>query len=66
MTRQEMEVNFLRLEVLNAKSRISFLLEATENLSKERERLIAECERYIEEIMMLRKTYGILSNKEKE
>lgn len=66
MTEQEMEVNFLRLEVLNAKSRISFLLEATENLSKERERLIAECERYIEEIMVLRKNYGILPNKEKE
>lgn len=66
MTEQEMEVNFLRLEVLNAKSRISFLLEATTNLSKERERLIAECERYIEEIMVLRKNYGILPNKEKE
>jgi len=66
MTEQEMEINFLRGEVINAKTRISFLLEAIKNHSEERERLIEECERYIEEIMMLRRTYGIFPKKEKE
>ena len=63
MTEQEMEINFLRAEVLNSRTRISFLLEAVKNLSDERERLIKECERYIEEVMVLRKNYGIFPNK---
>ena len=62
MTEQEMEINFLRSEVLNSRTRISFLLEAVKNLSDERERLIKECERYIEEVMVLRKNYGIFPN----
>lgn len=62
MTEQEMEINFLRSEVLNSRTRISFLLEAVKNLTDERERLIAECERYIEEVMVLRKNYGIFPN----
>lgn len=62
MTEQEMEINFLRSEVLNSRTRISFLLEAVKNLSEERERLIKECERYIEEVMVLRKNYGIFPN----
>jgi hypothetical protein len=62
MTEQEMEINFLRAEVLNSRTRISFLLEAVKNLSEERERLIKECERYIEEVMVLRKNYGIFPN----
>lgn len=62
MTEQEMEINFLRAEVLNLKTRISFLLETVKNLSNERERLIKECERYIEEVMVLRKNYGIFPN----
>jgi len=62
MTEQEMEINFLRSEVLNSRTRISFLLEAIKNLSEERERLIKECERYIEEVMVLRKNYGIFPN----
>jgi hypothetical protein len=65
MTEQEMEINFLRDEVINAKTRISFLLEAIKNLTEERERLIKECERYIEEVMW-RRTYGIFPKKEKE
>lgn len=63
MTEQEMEINFLRSEVLNSRTRISFLLESVKNLSAERERLIAECERYIEEVIMLRKNYSIFQNK---
>lgn len=63
MTEQEIEINFLRAEVLNSRTRISFLLEAVKNLSEERERLIKECERYIEEVMVLRKNYGIFPNK---
>ena len=63
MTEQEMEINFLRSEVLNSRTRISFLLEAIKNLSAERERLIKECERYIEEVMVLRRNYGIFQNK---
>jgi len=66
MTEQEMEIDFLRIEVLNAKTRISFLLEAIKNHSEEKERLIKECERYIEEVMVLRKNYGIFPKKEKE
>lgn len=62
MTEQEMEIDFLRIEVLNSKTRISFLLEAVKNLTDERERLIKECERYIEEVMVLRKHYGIFPN----
>jgi len=62
MTEQEMEINFLRSEVLNSRTRISFLLEAVKNLSEERERLIKECERYIEEVMVLRRNYGIFPN----
>ena len=62
MTEQEMEIDFLRIEVLNSRTRISFLLEAVKNLSDERERLIKECERYIEEVMVLRKNYGIFPN----
>lgn len=62
MTEQEMEINFLRAEVLNLRTRISFLLETVKNLSNERERLIKECERYIEEVMVLRKNYGIFPN----
>ena len=62
MTEQEMEIDFLRIEVLNSRTRISFLLEAVKNLTDERERLIAECERYIEEVMVLRKNYGIFPN----
>ena len=63
MTEQEQEIKFLRGEVINAKTRISFLLEAVKNLTGERERLIKECERYIEEVMVLRKNYGIFPNK---
>ena len=63
MNEQEMEINFLRSEVLNSRTRISFLLEAVKNLSEERERLIKECERYIEEVMVLRKNYGIFPKK---
>ena len=63
MTAQEMEINFLRLEVINSKNRISFMLEAVKNLTEERERLIKECERYIEEVMVLRKNYGIFPKK---
>ena len=63
MTEQEMEINFLRSEVLNSRTRISFLLEAVKNLSEERERLIKECERYIEEVMVLRRNYGIFPKK---
>jgi len=66
MTEQEMEINFLRGEVINAKTRTSFMLEAIKNFKEERERLIKECERYVEEIMMLRRTYGIFPKKEKE
>ena len=66
MTEQEMEINFLRCEVINAKTRVSFLLEAIKNFKEERERLIKGCERYVEEIMMLRRTYGIFPKKEKE
>ena len=66
MTEQEMEIAYLRLEMINTKTRTSFMLEAIKNLSEERERLIKECERYIEEIMMLRRTYGIFPKKEKE
>ena len=62
MTEQEMEIDFLRIEVLHSRTRISFLLEAVKNLSEERERLIKECERYIEEVMVLRKNYGIFPN----
>lgn len=62
MTEQEMEIDFLRIEVLNSRTRISFLLEAVKNLSEERERLIKECERYIEEVMVLRRNYGIFPN----
>ena len=62
MTEQEMEIDFLRIEVLNSRTRISFLLEAIKNLTDERERLIKECERYIEEVMVLRKNYGIFPN----
>lgn len=62
MTEQEMEIDFLRIEVLNTRARISFLLEAVKNLSDERERLIKECERYIEEVMVLRRNYGIFPN----
>ena len=62
MTEQEMEIDFLRIEVLNSRTRISFLLETVKNLSDERERLIKECERYIEEVMVLRKNYGIFPN----
>jgi len=62
MTEQEMEIDFLRIEVLNSRTRISFLLEAVKNLSDERERLIKECERYIEEVMVLRRNYGIFPN----
>ena len=62
MTEQEMEIDFLRIEVLNTRARISFLLETVKNLSNERERLIKECERYIEEVMVLRKNYGIFPN----
>jgi len=63
MTEQEMEIAFLRLEMINTKTRNSFLLETIKNLTEERERLIAECERYIEEVMVLRKNYGIFPNK---
>ena len=42
------------------------MLEAVKNLTEERERLIKECERYIEEVMVLRKNYGIFPKKEKE
>lgn len=63
MTEQEMEIAYLRLEMINSKTRISFLLEAVKNLTDERERLIKECERYIEEVMVLRKNYGIFPNK---
>lgn len=63
MTEQEMEINFLRNELINAKTRISFMLEAIKNLTEERERLIKECERYIEEVMVLRKNYGIFPKK---
>jgi hypothetical protein len=63
MSEQELETNFLRGEVINAKTRISFLLETIKNLTDERERLIKECERYIEEVMVLRKNYGIFPNK---
>ena len=63
MTEQEMEIAFLRLEMINTKTRNSFLLEAVKNLTDERERLIKECERYIEEVMVLRKNYGIFPNK---
>ena len=62
MTEQEMEIAFLRLEMINTKTRISFLLDSIKNLTDERERLIAECERYIEEVMVLRKNYGIFPN----
>jgi hypothetical protein len=62
MTEQEMEIDFLRIEVLNSRTRISFLLETVKNLSDERERLIKECERYIEEVMVLRRNYGIFPN----
>jgi hypothetical protein len=62
MTEQEMEIDFLRIEVLNSRTRISFLLETIKNLSAERERLIKECERYIEEVMVLRRNYGIFPN----
>jgi hypothetical protein len=62
MTEQEMEIDFLRIQVLNSRTRISFLLEAVKNLTDERERLIKECERYIEEVMVLRKNYGIFPN----
>ena len=62
MTEQEMEIAFLRLEMINTKTRISFLLESVKNLSAERDRLIAECERYIEEVIMLRKNYSIFQN----
>ena len=63
MNEQEMEINFLRNEVINAKTRNSFLLETIKNLTEERERLIKECERYIEEVMVLRKNYGIFPKK---
>ena len=63
MTEQEIEIAFLRLEMINTKTRNSFLLEAVKNLTDERERLIKECERYIEEVMVLRKNYGIFPNK---
>jgi len=63
MNEQEMEINFLRNEVINAKTRNSFLLETIKNLTEERERLIKECERYIEELMVLRKNYGIFPKK---
>ena len=63
MTEQEMEINFLRGEVMGLRTRISFMLEAVKNLTEERERLIKECERYIEEVMVLRKNYGIFPNK---
>lgn len=66
MTEQEMEINFLRGEVINAKTRNSFLLETIKNLTEERERLIKECERYIEELMVLRKNYGIFPKKVSE
>ena len=62
MTEQEMEIDFLRIEVLNSRTRISFLLEAVKNLSDERERLIKACERDIEEVMVLRKNYGNFPN----
>ena len=62
MTEQEMEINFLRGEMINTKTRNSFLLETIKNLTEERERLIKECERYIEEVMVLRKNYGIFPN----
>lgn len=62
MTEQEMEIDFLRIEVLNSRTRTSFLLETIKNLSAERERLIKECERYIEEVMVLRRNYGIFPN----
>lgn len=63
MTEQEMEIAFLRLEMINTKTRNSFLLETIKNLTEERERLIKECERYIEELMVLRKNYGIFPKK---
>ena len=63
MTEQEMEIAYLRLEMINTKTRNSFLLEAVKNLTDERERLIKECERYIEELMVLRKNYGIFPKK---
>ena len=63
MTEQEMEIAYLRLEMINTKTRNSFLLETIKNLTEERERLIKECERYIEEVMVLRKNYGIFPKK---
>jgi hypothetical protein len=63
MTEQEMEIKFLRGEVMGLRTRTSFLLETIKNLTEERERLIKECERYIEELMVLRKNYGIFPNK---
>jgi hypothetical protein len=42
MTEQEMEIAFLRLEMINTKTRNSFLLETIKNLTEERERLIKE------------------------
>ena len=66
MTEQEMEIAYLRLEMINTKTRNSFLLETIKNLTEERERLIKECERYIEELMVLRKNYGIFPKKVSE
>jgi len=37
MSEQELETNFLRGEVINAKTRVSFLLETIKNLTEERE-----------------------------
>jgi len=36
---------------------------ANSDLQNEREHLIKECERYIEEVMVLRKNYGIFPKK---
>jgi hypothetical protein len=63
MTEQEMEIAYLRLEMINTKTRNSFLLETIKNLTEERERLIKECEQYIEELMVLRRNYGIFPKK---
>ena len=66
MTEQEQEIAYLRLEMINTKTRNSFLLETIKNLTEERERLIKECERYIEEVMVLRRNYGIFPKKVSE
>ena len=39
---QEMEINFLRGELINSRTRISFLLEAVKNLTHEKERQITK------------------------